>query len=139
MLELSIATSAMQLSDIMVGSDGANPDLFRGRGGVDSFRNCGGGGFRNSTGAVSRAVSRGACFWDIFSVVTLLAILVYDDADERREFASHVSEKSNSSSIESIEEVLLCADDDDPDRFNSRLAGSESSSGERGGVGGVAA
>lgn len=57
-----------------------------------------------------------------------------DDADERREFASHGSEKSNSSSTESIEEVLLCADEEDPDRCNSRLAGSGSSAGERGGV-----
>lgn len=130
MLELSIATSAMQLSDMMVGSDGAKPDLFRSRGGAEGFRNCRGGGFRNSRGAVSW----GGCFWDIFSVVVLLAILVYDDPEERREFASHGSEKSNSSSIESIEEVLLWADDDDPDRFNSRLAGSESSDIEGGGV-----
>lgn len=129
-LELSIAAPAMQLSDIMVGSDGAKPDLFRGRGGAEGFRNCGGGGFRKCTGAVCW----GACCGVIFSVVVLLAMLVYDDADERREFASHGSEKSNSSSIESIEEVLLCADDADPDRFNSRLAGSDCSGGERGGV-----
>lgn len=130
-LELSIAAPAMQLSDMIVGSDGAKPGLFRGRGGAEGFRNCGGGGFRNCKGSVFW----GACCWIIFSVVVLLAILVNEDADERREFASHGSEKSNSSSIESIEEVLLCADDDDPDRFNSRLAGSKCSGGERGGVG----
>ena len=130
MLELSIAAPAMQLSDMMVGSDGAKPDLFRSLGGAEGFRNCGGGSLRNCKGAVVW----GACCWIVFSVVVLLAILVYDDADERREFASHGSEKSNSSSIESIEEVLLCADDADPDRFSSRLAGSECSGGERDGV-----
>lgn len=39
MLELSMAAPAMQLSDIMVGSDGAKPHLFRGRGGAEGFRN----------------------------------------------------------------------------------------------------
>ncbi len=80
------------------------------------------------------AVSWGGCRGVIFSVVVLLAILVKDDADERREFASHGREKSNSSSTESIEEVLLCADAEDPDRSNPRLARSGSSGGERGGV-----
>lgn len=131
MLELSpIAATAMQLSDMMVGSEGAKPFLFRGRDGAEGFRNCGDGGFRNDTGVISW----GACCRIVFSVVALLAILVKDDADDRREFASQGSEKSNSSSIESIEEVLLCVDDDDPDRFNSRSAGSKCSDGERGGV-----
>lgn len=124
-LGLSMAALAMQLSDIMVGRDGAKPPLFRGRDGVAGFRNCGGSAFRNGTGGVSW----GDGSWIMFSVVALLAMLVNDDAEERREFASHGSEKSNSSSTESIEEVLLCADDDDPDRFNSRLAGRNCSNG----------
>lgn len=118
MLEISIAAPARQLSDMMVGSDGENAGFFRDRGGA--------GGFGKRIGVVSRKT----CCWLIPSGLILLDIPMHDDAEERRESASHGSEKSNWSVTEWTVEPLLFSDDADADRLYSRLAGSEYPGGE---------
>lgn len=58
-------------------------------------------------------------------------MLVHDDAEERRESVSKGSEKTESSIAESIEELLLCADEPEAERLYSLLIGSALSGVER--------
>lgn len=118
--ETLVADPLMQPSDMMVGSDGANATRFRERG----------AGFKRRIGAIGLVTFWGAAS----SRVILLDMLVYDDAEERRESESQGSEKMESSIAESIDELLLCADEPDSERLyslltRSGLAGVERSAG----------
>jgi len=110
---------AIQLSEMIVGKDGAKRTLFLERAGT--------GGLKNRIGAIG---------WEILDPpvsfeAVLLEVLVNDDAEERREPASSGVEKIESSIAESTEELLLCADTSDADRLYSLFGGREFSGVER--------
>jgi hypothetical protein len=110
---------AMQLSEMIVGKEGAKRTLFLERGGT--------GGLRNRIGAIGREVLDSLVSFE----AELLEVLVKDDAEERREPASSGVEKIESAISESTEELLLCADTSDPDRLYSLLGGRKFSGVER--------
>lgn len=99
---------AIQLSEMIVGNDGAKRTLFLDRGGP--------GGLKDRIGAI-------AIGWEVLdppvSEVVALEVLVNDDADERRLSVSPGVEKTEPS----IEELLLRSDISDPVRLNCLLGG----------------